>query len=189
LRRGQKPVLKRFRWPNVVATEGNVFPAERRDMSNKIVGNDLTACAQFGHGATEIDGIPADHGRDGEVDAGSPISLIFEGCGRGFRRGGERISPGERVASLTFVESGARALPQRRVADPIEGEEGTFETVDFPERLGQSILLGIAANRRINADGATVLALIHAARRSVSSQFSPMIRKSTVPPIIGVSAE
>jgi hypothetical protein len=144
---------------------------------------------QFGHGATEIDGIPEDHGRDGEVEAGSPISLIFEGAVTDFAEAMKEYRPGERVASLTFVESGARPPPQRRVADPIEGEEGTFETVDFPERLGQSILLARAASRRINADGATVPALIDAARRSVSSQFSPMIRKSTVPPIIGVSAE
>jgi hypothetical protein len=36
-------VLEWFRWPNVVAIEGDVFPAERSDVSNKIIGNDLAA--------------------------------------------------------------------------------------------------------------------------------------------------
>ena len=49
---------------------------------------------------------------------------------------------------LALVESGARPPPQRGVADPIEGEEGTFEAADFPERLGQSILLGIGREPR-----------------------------------------
>ncbi len=40
---GPEAVLERFRWPNVVAIEGDVFPAERRDMSNVIIGNDLAA--------------------------------------------------------------------------------------------------------------------------------------------------
>jgi hypothetical protein len=40
---GPEAGLERFRWPNVVAIEGNVFPAEQRDMSNKIIGNDLAA--------------------------------------------------------------------------------------------------------------------------------------------------
>jgi hypothetical protein len=44
--RGPEAVLERFCWPNVVAIEGDVFPAERRDMSNKIVGNDFPATAR-----------------------------------------------------------------------------------------------------------------------------------------------
>ena len=32
---GPEAVLERFCWPNVVAIEGDMFPAERRDMSNK----------------------------------------------------------------------------------------------------------------------------------------------------------
>src|SRR5271157_6228180 len=42
------------------------------------------------------------------------------------------------------------------VADPIEGEEGTFEATNFPERLGQSILLGIGReplHQRRRSDG------------------------------------
>ena len=37
---GPEAVLERFCW---LAIEGDVFPAERRDMSNKIVGNDFPA--------------------------------------------------------------------------------------------------------------------------------------------------
>ena len=34
---GPEAVLQQFRWPNVVAIEGDMLPAERRDMSNEIV--------------------------------------------------------------------------------------------------------------------------------------------------------
>ena len=59
---GPEAVLERFGWPNVVAIEGDVLPAERRDMSNKIIGNSLAARTQFVDDATEIDGIPEDYG-------------------------------------------------------------------------------------------------------------------------------
>ncbi len=39
-------VLEWFRRPNVVAIEGDVFPAERRDMSNEIIGNDSISRAK-----------------------------------------------------------------------------------------------------------------------------------------------
>ena len=112
--------MERFGWPNVVAIEGDVLPAERRDMSNKIIGNSLAARTQFVDDATEIEGIPEDHGGDGKVEAGSPVSLIFEGAVTDFTEAMKEYRPGERIACLALVESGARPPPQRRVADPIE---------------------------------------------------------------------
>ena len=40
---GPEAVLEWFCWPNVVAIEGDVFPTERSEVSNKIIGNDLAA--------------------------------------------------------------------------------------------------------------------------------------------------
>jgi hypothetical protein len=66
--------------------------------------------------------------------------------------------PGKRVARLAFVEAGIRSPPQRRVADPVQGEEGAFEPADLAERLGQRILFGISREpphqcRRRNGSG------------------------------------
>ena len=46
-----------------------MLPAERRDMSEKIVGNDFATRAQLIDGAAEIDGVPKDDCGDGEIEA------------------------------------------------------------------------------------------------------------------------
>jgi hypothetical protein len=53
-----------------------VLLTERRDTRDEIVWDDLATGAQFLHGAPEIDGVPQDDGGDGEIEAGSAISLI-----------------------------------------------------------------------------------------------------------------
>ena len=112
-------------------------------MGKQIIADNLALGAQFGDGATEIDGVPEDDSGDGEIEARSPVSLIFEGAVTDFAETMKEHRPGERVARLALVESGVRSPPQRRVADPVEGEEGAFEPTDFPERLRQRILFGI----------------------------------------------
>ena len=66
--------------PNVIAVEGDVLPAERRDMGKQIIADNLTMGTQLGHSATEINGVPEDYSRDGEIEARSPVSLIFKGA-------------------------------------------------------------------------------------------------------------
>ncbi len=56
-----------------------MLPAERRDMSEKIVTDPFSIGAQFSNGVAEIDSVPEDDGRDDEIEARSPIALIFEG--------------------------------------------------------------------------------------------------------------
>ena len=46
--------------PNVIAVEGNVLPAERRDMGKQIIADNLTLGTQLVHSATEINGVPED---------------------------------------------------------------------------------------------------------------------------------
>jgi hypothetical protein len=50
--------LERLCGPNVIAVEGDVLPAERRDMGKQIIADNLTLGTQLGHSATEINGVP-----------------------------------------------------------------------------------------------------------------------------------
>jgi hypothetical protein len=75
---GPESLLERFRRPNVVATEGDVLPSERGDMSKQGIADDLALRTQLIDGAPKIDGIPEDDGRDGEIEARGPVSLIFK---------------------------------------------------------------------------------------------------------------
>ena len=65
--------------PDIIAVEGDVLPAEGRDMSEKLVWDDFSARTQLIDGATEIDGIPEDDGGDREVETGGAVALVFEG--------------------------------------------------------------------------------------------------------------
>lgn len=56
--------MERLGRPDIVPVEGDVLPAERRDMSEQIVTAPFTIGAQFSNGVAEIDGIPKDNGRD-----------------------------------------------------------------------------------------------------------------------------
>ena len=89
-----------------------MLPAERRDMSNKIIGNSLAARTQFVDDATEIDGIPEDHGGDGKVEAGSPVSLIFEGAVTDFTEAMKEYRPGSAPATRSSSGS-STACPGR----------------------------------------------------------------------------
>lgn len=65
---------------NIIAVEGDVLPAERRDVGKQIIADNLTLGTQLSYSATEINGVPEDYSRDREIEARSPISLIFEGA-------------------------------------------------------------------------------------------------------------
>lgn len=105
--------------------------------------------AQRGNGMAEIDGVPEDNGRDDEIEARSPVQLIFEGPVADFVQAMKEYRSGERVARLSFVEAGARPPPQGRVADPINGKDGAFEPSYFPKGLRRRILFGVCASRSI----------------------------------------
>jgi hypothetical protein len=50
-------------------------------MGKQIIADNLTLGTQLDHSATEINGVPENYySRDGEIEARSPVSLIFEGA-------------------------------------------------------------------------------------------------------------
>ena len=104
-------------------------------MGKQNIADNLTLSAQLVNGAPEIDGVPEDDGRNGEIEPGSPIPLIFESAVADFAEAMKEHRPGERVARLALVETGIRPPPQRRIADPVEGKKRAFEASDLAERL------------------------------------------------------
>ena len=107
-------MLERLCEPNVITIEGDVLPAERSHMGKRIVADNLTLGAQLGKSAPEIDGVPEDDSRDGEIEARGPVSLIFEGAVADFAETVKEHRPGERVARLALVEPGIRSPAQSR---------------------------------------------------------------------------
>jgi hypothetical protein len=51
-----------------------MLPAERHDVSEKIVTDPFSIGAQFSNGVAEIDRISKDDGRDDEIDRGCPTA-------------------------------------------------------------------------------------------------------------------
>jgi len=75
-----KPLLERFGWPDVVAIEADVLPAERGNVGEQFIGQRFAFGAKLGNGVTEVDGVPEDDGGDREVKARGTVALVFEGA-------------------------------------------------------------------------------------------------------------
>jgi hypothetical protein len=52
-----KSLLERLGWPDVVAIKADVFPAERGNVGEQLVGQGFGLGAKLGDGQAEIDGI------------------------------------------------------------------------------------------------------------------------------------
>jgi hypothetical protein len=62
-----KPLLKRLGWPDVVAIEANVLPAERGNVGEQLVRQRLVLGAKLCNGTAEVDGVPKDDCGDHRV--------------------------------------------------------------------------------------------------------------------------
>src|SRR5215210_473387 len=67
------------RRPDIVTGEIDVLPSERREVSEKVVGNVL-GLAHCSDRAAQIAGVPQDDGRDEEIEAGSAVLLVLVGA-------------------------------------------------------------------------------------------------------------
>ena len=108
-----------------------MLPSERRDVGEKLVGNDFAARAQLVDGAAEIDGVPENDGGDGEIEAGGAVALVFEGAVADFAEAMEEHGAREGVARLALVEAGVGPPAQGGVADPVEREQRALQPPDF----------------------------------------------------------
>ena len=57
-----------------------MLPAERRDVGEQGVGNDLAAAAQGVHRTAEIDGVPQRDGRRDQGEAAGTVLLQLHGA-------------------------------------------------------------------------------------------------------------
>src|SRR3954467_2005284 len=103
------------RRPDIVAGEIDVLPSERREVSEKVVGNVL-GLAHCSDRAAQIAGVPQDDGRDEEIEAGSAVLLVLVGAG-----GDEEVEAG---GGVLLVLVGAVA----DFAEPMN-EDGTRQAV------------------------------------------------------------
>ena len=86
-------------------------------MGEQGIADDLALGAQLIDGASEINGVPEGDGRDGKIEPGSPVSLIFEGAVTDFAEAVKEHGPGEGVFRFALVEAPhatAAAAPGRR---------------------------------------------------------------------------
>jgi hypothetical protein len=58
------------------------------------------------NGATEINGVPEDDGRDGEIETGSSIPLTFEGAITHFAEPMEEYGAGKSVSRFALFRAG-----------------------------------------------------------------------------------
>jgi hypothetical protein len=110
-----KPLLKRLGWPDVVAIEANVLPAERGNVGEQLIRQRLALGAKLCNGTAEVDGVPKDDGGDREVEARGTVALIFEGTVPDFAVTMEKQGAGERVSGLALVETGIGTASERRI--------------------------------------------------------------------------
>jgi hypothetical protein len=81
-------------------------PTERRDVGEKLIGNDLAARAQLLYGAAEINDVPKDDGGDGEIEARGAVALVFASPIADFPEAMEEDGASDGIARLALVEAG-----------------------------------------------------------------------------------
>ncbi len=93
-------------------------------MGEQGVVDDLALGAQLIDGAAEIDGIPEGDGRDGEIEPGSPVSLIFEGAVTDFAEAVKEHGPGEGPELTNWPSGTHNGTEQERHAAFLNGSGG-----------------------------------------------------------------
>jgi hypothetical protein len=102
-------------WPNVVAIEADVLPAERGNVGEQFVGQSFGLGAKLSNGVAEVDRIPEDDCGNGEVEARGAVALAFEGAVPDLPVTMKKQGAGERVSGLALVEPGVGTASERRI--------------------------------------------------------------------------
>src|SRR3954451_7980516 len=98
--------------PVVVASEGDVLPAERGDMGKQFIGYGDALGTQVPDGAVKIGGVPVHDGRCDQAEAGGAEVLVLERAVAELPLPVEKHSPAQRVAGLTLIEAHVTAPAQ-----------------------------------------------------------------------------
>ena len=65
------------RLPDVIPGQVDVFPAQRRQVGDQVVGDHLSTLAQRLDGAFEVDRVPEHDRRDDEIQPAGAIALVL----------------------------------------------------------------------------------------------------------------
>jgi hypothetical protein len=101
---------------NIVAVEGDVLPAERRDVGKQIIADNLTLGTQLGHSATEINGVPEDY--NGPVRLLAPLLEFNQNGRRDRRERGQDRCLDQRSGRCALLALGSRATPDSLAGGP-----------------------------------------------------------------------
>ena len=107
--------------PDVIAGQGDVLPAEGRNVGEKAVGNVDASGAQMLDSKIEIHGVPVnDRGRH-KGQARRPKALVLESPVTEFALPMKKESSAQGGARLAFVEARMAALTQTGIGKPFSG--------------------------------------------------------------------
>jgi hypothetical protein len=78
---------------HVDACQIDVFPTQRRNMLEHVIGNDAAFLTQVLRGSAEVNGVPVDDCADDEIEAGRPKRLAFQTNDHEFHHAREKGQP------------------------------------------------------------------------------------------------
>ncbi len=115
-------------FPEEVAGKGDVLPAHRRGVGQKLIRHVFAGVPKMGGGVGHVGRVPPDDGRDHQVEAGNSILLRFMGTigDAALPEGVERL--GQLVPLLALVQTGLAALAKGWVLEPIDRVRSTLPT-------------------------------------------------------------
>ena len=120
-----------------------MLPAERREEGQHVVRDRLALGAHGVDDPGDLDGVPQD---DGGGDEGQAARAVLQGLGRAVAHAAEAMEAdgaGQRVARLALVQLDRGLAAERRILQPVDGEQRALDPADFPQREGEAVLAGI----------------------------------------------
>ena len=122
-----------------------MFPPEGREVFENLGIDVLPVAGEGLNGALDIDGVPKHDGRCDEGETAGPVALLFEAAIPDLPEAAEEHCSCECIAGLAFVETGMNAASEVDALEPGEDEERSFDTSEFSQSHGETILARIAS--------------------------------------------
>ena len=107
-------------FPQEIARQADVFPADRRRVGKQFIRHRLSLRTKVLDGIGHVGGVPIDDGGDQQVQSGGPVFLCLRAAigNPALLEGTDRLGQGMTLFSL--VEAGVAAPPQFRALQPVE---------------------------------------------------------------------
>ena len=113
-------------------------------MGEQILTDPFSMEAQFSEGMAEVDSVPKDGSGCDEIEARSPVALIFDGSGRGFRQGGENTAPASALRASPLLRQAFHRIECTLFTLDWISDPALLRRRTIPKRLRQRILFGVS---------------------------------------------